>query len=102
MTATSTDGEPIPLIAELWFEDAPDLIDPKLLAALRALSPDTEAQQDSITVPYAPGERNGNVGGSAPLVTELSSTPSTRFSSSTWCPCRSASGEPPAFHTTTL
>ena len=53
MTEGATpEPEPTALVAELWFEQAPDLTDPGLLEALRALSPDAEAQQDSLTVPY--------------------------------------------------
>jgi Domain of unknown function (DUF4261) len=75
VTSTATNAEPVALIAELWFEHAPDLSDPELLAALRSLSPDAEAQQDSITVPYA--GRDGQAGGGpAPLVTVvMPSTP---------------------------
>jgi hypothetical protein len=43
---------PTPLVAEVWYETAPDLADPGLLAALRKSAPGAEAQQDSITVPY--------------------------------------------------
>jgi Domain of unknown function (DUF4261) len=77
VSSTSTDPEPIPLVAELWFEEAPELTNPELLAALQSLSPDTQAQQDSITVPYQATDRNGQVdGGSAPLVTVvMPSTP---------------------------
>ena len=62
MTEGATpEPEPTALVAELWFEQAPDLTDPGLLEALRALSPDAEAQQDSLTVPYrTPGrQRSG-------------------------------------------
>jgi hypothetical protein len=76
VTSTPTGAEPIALVAELWYAESPDLSDPELLAALRALSEDTEAQQDSITVPYAGSERNGQDGGAAPLVTVvMPSTP---------------------------
>jgi hypothetical protein len=77
VTSPSTADEPIALVAELWFEEAPDLTDPGLLAALRALSPDAEAHQDSITVPYAGPNGNRRVeGGQAPLVTVvMPSTP---------------------------
>jgi hypothetical protein len=40
------------LVAEVWYETAPDLTDPSLLAALRQIAPGAEAQQDSITVPF--------------------------------------------------
>lgn len=40
------------LIAELWYEAPPDLSDPAVLAALRAVSPAAEAQDGSITVPH--------------------------------------------------
>ncbi len=75
MAATFPQAEPIPLVAELWFAEPPDLTDPELVAALRALSPEAEAQQDSITVPYSGRGGNGEVG-SAPLVTVvMPSTP---------------------------
>ena len=72
-----TEGEtpepaPTALVAELWFEQAPDLADPGLLKALRALSPDAEAQQDSLTVPYRHLTSNGQADGEpAPLVTAV-------------------------------
>ena len=77
MTSTPTGAEPIALVAELWYAESPDLTDSKLLTALRGLSEDTVAQQDSITVPYAGAGRNGQVdGGPAPLVTVvMPSTP---------------------------
>jgi hypothetical protein len=77
VTSTPTGAELIALVAELWYPEPPDLTDPELLAALRALSPDTEAQQDSITVPYAGLKRNGQVdGGPGPLLTVvMPSTP---------------------------
>lgn len=46
------------LIAELWYEQPPDLADPAVLAALRAVSPATEAEHGSgthhgsVTVPH--------------------------------------------------
>ena len=40
------------LIAELWYDQAPDLADPALLAALRAVSPAAESQPGSVTVPH--------------------------------------------------
>jgi hypothetical protein len=39
------------LFAELWYEEAPDLDDGTLLAALRQFSPGAEAQDASFTVP---------------------------------------------------
>ena len=48
--------EPEGLIAELWYETAPDLTDPLLLEGLRAVSPGTEAQDGSLVVPYDGGE----------------------------------------------
>ena len=81
MTPTSTGAEPIALVAELWFSDPPDLTAPELLAALRSLSPDTEAQQDSITVTYLGSDRDGQVdSGPAPLVTVV--MPSTALGES--------------------
>jgi Domain of unknown function (DUF4261) len=70
VTPTSAADEPITLVAELWFEEAPDLTDPGLLASLRSLSPDVQAQQDSITVPYLGSKGDDPVdGGPPPLVT---------------------------------
>ena len=40
------------LVAELWYATAPDLADPLLLEGLRAVSPDAEAQDGSLVVPY--------------------------------------------------
>lgn len=40
------------LVVELWYPAAPDLEDPRLLAALREVSAGTEAQQGSFTVPH--------------------------------------------------
>ncbi|MGI3786120.1 MAG: DUF4261 domain-containing protein [Janthinobacterium lividum] len=40
------------LVAELWYESAPDLTDRLLLEGLRAVSPGTEAQDGSLVVPY--------------------------------------------------
>nr|WP_294695727.1 DUF4261 domain-containing protein [uncultured Friedmanniella sp.] len=42
----------LPLVAELWYLDAPDLTDPDLLAALREIRPDTEAKDGSLRVPH--------------------------------------------------
>lgn len=62
--------EPTALVAELWYEQPPDLTDPVLLEALRGLSPAAEAQAGSLTVPYRSPGGNGQVdGGPAPLVT---------------------------------
>ncbi len=55
--------EPTALVAEVWYETAPDLADPALLAALRQSAPGAEAQQDSITVPF--GEKD------QPLITVI-------------------------------
>lgn len=50
---TETPGAPsLSLIAELWYADVPDLDDPAVLAALRGVSPATEAQDGSLTVPH--------------------------------------------------
>ncbi len=40
------------LVAELWYPEAPDLTDPALLAALRAVRPGTELQDGSLSVPH--------------------------------------------------
>lgn len=54
------------LIAELWYADTPDLDDPALLEALRAVRPGTAAQDGSLTVPHPADE-----GGLPPLVTAV-------------------------------
>ncbi len=41
------------LVAELWYEEVPDLADPRLLTALRVVSAETEAQEQSITIPHS-------------------------------------------------
>jgi hypothetical protein len=41
------------LMAELWYGDVPDLLEPSLLSALRELSAEAELQDGSITVPHA-------------------------------------------------
>ena len=71
MSEEQSEAEPISLVAELWYEQAPDLADTQLLDALRELSSETYAQQDSITVPYQrPKDNNGrHHGGPSPLVT---------------------------------
>jgi hypothetical protein len=52
------------LVVELWYAgNQPDLGDPGLLQALRALSPDAEPQMDSVVVPYGDS--------SAPLLTVI-------------------------------
>jgi hypothetical protein len=56
---------PNALLAELWYETAPDLTDPALLAGLRTVSPGAEVQADSIAVPYvapdgSPAEPDGS------------------------------------------
>ena len=69
---------PNTLLAELWYETAPDLTDPALLAGLRTISPAAEAQTDSIVVPYvtpdgSPAEPDGSdpAGGVRPLLTAV-------------------------------
>lgn len=72
-------SQPDTLVAELWYGDPPDLTDPALLAGLRTLAPATEAQQDSLAVPYAGAEvrpaeptgadGNGRTGETRPLLT---------------------------------
>jgi len=51
-----TEGSPglqpaIGLVAELWYEQPPELADGSVLAALRSLSPKAQAQGSSLTVP---------------------------------------------------
>lgn len=69
MTSTSAADESVALVAELWFSEAPDLADPGLLAALQALSPDAQSQQDSITIPYPGSNGDGQAEPGPPLVT---------------------------------
>jgi hypothetical protein len=55
---------PTSLVVELWYaEDAPDLADPRLLQALRSVSPDVQPQMESLVVPHGDG--------SAPLLTVI-------------------------------
>ena len=51
MTETSG-GTTLSLIAELWYEQTPELDDPAVLAALQAVSPAAEARDGSLTVPH--------------------------------------------------
>jgi hypothetical protein len=51
MTETS-DGPGLSLVAELWYEQAPDLEAPAVLDALRVVSPAAQAQDGSLTVPH--------------------------------------------------
>jgi hypothetical protein len=48
----STLGQTPPLLVELWYEEPPDLGDPRLLEALRSQWPATELQLESIVVPH--------------------------------------------------
>ncbi|WP_375423976.1 DUF4261 domain-containing protein [uncultured Friedmanniella sp.] len=57
-------SEALSLVAELWYEAPPELDDPALLAALREVSPEAEAQNGSFTVPHPLG-----TGEAPPLVT---------------------------------
>ncbi len=56
MSTPPSSGAPQPtglaLVAELWYPEAPDLTDPDLLEALRALRPDTSAHEGSLSVPH--------------------------------------------------
>ena len=54
---------PYPLVVELWYAEAPDLGDPRLLDALRSLSPAAQLQMDSVVVPHSEGP--------APLLTVI-------------------------------
>jgi Domain of unknown function (DUF4261) len=45
-------GQTAPLVVELWYAEAPDLGDPRLLQALRSQWPATELQLGSIVVPH--------------------------------------------------
>jgi hypothetical protein len=69
---------PNALLAELWYETAPDLTDPALLAGLRTIAPAAEAQSDSLVVPYVtpdgfPAEPDGSGpdGAIRPLLTAV-------------------------------
>ncbi len=47
------EAETARLIAELWYDEVPDLTDPRLLEALQEVSPQVELQDGSITVPHS-------------------------------------------------
>jgi hypothetical protein len=68
MTEGSTEQPPAGLVAELWYEELPELTDDRLLGDLRALSLDTQAQGSSITVPDATAGLDDSV---RPLVTVI-------------------------------
>jgi hypothetical protein len=57
-------GQGLSLVAELWYETAPDLDDPAVLATLQEVSPAAEAQSGSFAVPHSLG-----AAGTPPLVT---------------------------------
>lgn len=84
---TDTTPELPSLVAELWYEVAPDLDDPQLLTALREVSPQAESQDSSITVPYDVERGPGKpplltvVLPASPLAKEEKSLPDT---SQTW------------------
>lgn len=64
------------LVVELWYATAPDLTDPAVLAGLRAISPGTEVQRDSLAVPYTGDEMSSDslapqLGGQAPLLSAV-------------------------------
>ena len=42
----------LPLIAELWYDQVPDLSDPAVLAALRGVSAGAQVQGDGLSVPH--------------------------------------------------
>jgi len=50
--SNGTLGQTAPLVVELWYAEAPDLGDPRLLQALRSRWPATELQLGSIVVPH--------------------------------------------------
>ena len=50
--SSGTLGQTAPLVVELWYAEAPDLGDPRLLQALRSQWPATELQLESIVVPH--------------------------------------------------
>lgn len=64
---TDTTPELPLMVAELWYEAAPDLDGPELLAALREVSADTQSQDASVTVPHEVGGGSGT----APMLTVL-------------------------------
>jgi hypothetical protein len=47
-----TRSQTAPLVVELWYAEAPDIGDPRLLQALRSQWPTTELQLESIVVPH--------------------------------------------------
>lgn len=49
---SGTRSQTAPLVVELWYAEAPDLGDPRLLQALRSQWPTTELQLESIVVPH--------------------------------------------------
>lgn len=57
-------------MAELWYVEPPDLTDPRLLAALREVSPQAQLQDGSLTVPH-PGVTMELDTGVVPLLTVL-------------------------------
>jgi hypothetical protein len=70
-----------PLVVELWYTDTRDLGDSELLEALRSLSPEAQAQMESLVVPHGdepmplltvitPGSRLGESGKSLPDVSQ--------------------------------
>lgn len=61
MTEDAQPTAPADLVAELWYEEAPDLADEELGASLRRTWPEVELQGGSITVPHGDGdgERSG-------------------------------------------
>lgn len=50
--SSGTLSQTAPLVVELWYADAPDLDDPRLLRALRSQWSTTELQLESIIVPH--------------------------------------------------
>ena len=52
MNGRSTLSQTAPLVVELWYQELPDLGDPRLLEALRSQWPATEHQLESIVVPH--------------------------------------------------
>ncbi len=64
------DPETSRLIAELWYDEVPDLSDPRLLAALQEVSSQAELQDGSITVPH-PAVTMELENGTVPLLTAV-------------------------------
>ncbi len=50
--SSGTRSQTAPLVVELWYAEAPDLGDPRLIQDLRSQWPATQLQLESIVVPH--------------------------------------------------